>query len=274
MTVGVPLSFPRGRNMRMSRNPTVWFLPLLLVFLLPQMAGGAEILLNGKGLRLTKRITTLHELKTRHITFQEYDYSCGAAVISTLLTYYFGEPATEKEVIAGIFKQADLEKVLKRRAFSLLDMKRFAQARGYKAVGYRMDFDFLIELNQPVIVPVNIRGYKHFVLVKGIVGDRAVIADPAFGNYTMRVNRFIPVWTPKVGFVLKRKDPKGPLTEEDLSRQGRFMAYGDLRLVVTPQTRSFTPIPGQVQSITGPLAPGGSFLDFSNIQVNQPSGAP
>ncbi len=260
--------------MRISRKAIVSLLSLFLVSLLPRAAGGAEILLNSRGLRLSKNLTTLREIKNRYITFQEYDYSCGAAVISTLLTYYFGEPATEKEVIAGIFKRADLKKVLKRRAFSLLDMKRFAEAKGYKAVGYKMDFDFLVELTQPVIVPVNIRSYKHFVVVKGIVGDRVMIADPAYGNYTLRLTRFLPVWTPRVGFVLKRENPKGPLTGEDLSRQARFMAYGDLRLVVTSRTRSFTPIPGQVQSITGPRAPGGSIVDFLGIQVNPSAGSP
>ncbi|MFQ5657680.1 MAG: C39 family peptidase [Candidatus Methylomirabilales bacterium] len=260
--------------MNIFRRSPLWILVVLLLSSLPRMAEGAEIQLNGRGLRLTKKLTTLREIRNRYITFQEYDYSCGAAVISTLLTYYFGEPATEKEVIAGIFKRADLKKVLKRRAFSLLDMKRFAQAKGFKAVGYKMDFDFLVELTQPVIVPVNIRSYKHFVVVKGIVGDRVVIADPAYGNYNLRLTRFLPVWTPRVGFVLKRENPKGPMTEEDLSRQARFMAYGDLRLVVTPRTGSFTPIPGQVQSIRGPRAPGGSFVDFLGIQVSPSAGSP
>lgn len=245
----------------------------LLLFSLPQGAGAAEILLNGSGLRLTKTLTSVREMRTRYVTFQEYDYSCGAAVISTLLTYYFGEPATEEQVIAGIFKRADLEKVLKRRAFSLLDMKRFAEAQGFKAVGYKMDFDFLVELEQPVIVPVNLRSYKHFVVVKGIVGDRVVIADPAYGNYTLRINRFLPVWTPRVGFVLRRKNPQGPMTDEDLSRHARFMAYGDVRLVVTRRTGSFTPIPGQVQSIRGPFAPSGS-LGGLGIQVTPSGGSP
>src|SRR3972149_4723101 len=119
---------------------------LLFIPLLYDVAAGAEIQLDSSGLRVTKNnITTLRELKSRYVTFQQYDYSCGAAVISTLLTYYFGDPATEQEVVLGIAQRADVEKVVKRRAFSLLDMKRFAQARGYKAVGYEMDFDFLVD---------------------------------------------------------------------------------------------------------------------------------
>ena len=250
-----------------------FFLALVLIPVLPEGAAGSQIPLDTGGLRLTKNITTLRELKTRYVTFQQYDYSCGAAVISTLLTYYFGEPATEQEVITGIAQRADAQKVLKRRAFSLLDMKRFALARGYRAVGYQMDFDFLVELNKPVIVPIEFRDYKHFVIFKGIVGDRVVIADPAFGNYTMKFTRFLSIWTNGIGFVLEREKPTGPFTEEDLDRQARFMSPQNLRVVVTASgTPSFTPIPGQVQRIMGPTPSGGSFLQFFNIQVTPPPG--
>ena len=257
---------------KMTRVPVA----LLFIPLLHGVAAGAEIALDSSGLRVTKNnITTLRELKTRYVTFQQYDYSCGAAVISTLLTYYFGDPATEQEVVLGIAQRADVEKVVKRRAFSLLDMKRFAQSRGYKAVGYEMDFDFLVELQQPVIVPVEIRGYKHFVVFKGLVGDRVVIADPAFGNYTMKFTRFLSIWTDGIGFILERDKPKGPFTEEDLARQARFMAPQNLRVVaIASGTPAITPIPGQVQSIRGPSPPGGSFLEFFNIQVPPPASLP
>jgi predicted double-glycine peptidase len=246
---------------------------LFLISLLHDVAG-AEIPRDSSERRGIKNITTLREMKRRYVTFQQYDFSCGAAVISTLLTYYFGEPATEQEVVFGIAQRADVEKVLKRRAFSLLDMKKFAQSRGYRAIGYQMDFDFLVELKKPVIVPVEIRSYKHFVIFKGIVGDRVVIADPAFGNYTMKFTRFLSIWTDGIGFVLERNEPKGPFTEEDLGRQARFMTPQNLRVVVTASgTPAITPIPGQVQLIRGPTPTGGSFLEFFNIQV-PPVGLP
>jgi len=138
-----------------------------------------------------------------------------------------------------------------------------------------MDFDFLVELQQPVIVPVEIRGYKHFVVFKGLVGDRVVIADPAFGNYTMKFTRFLSIWTDGIGFILERDKPKGPFTQEDLARQARFMAPQNLRVVaIASGTPAITPIPGQVQSIRGPSPPGGSFLEFFNIQVPPPASLP
>jgi predicted double-glycine peptidase len=247
---------------------------LVLIFVLHDVAR-ADVPDDYRDRRGTKKITTIKEMKTRYVTFQQYDFSCGAAVIATLLTYYFGEPVTEKEVVYGIAQRADLEKVLKRRAFSLLDMKKFAQSRGYKAIGYQMDFDFLVELKKPVIVPVEIRSYKHFVIFKGIVGDRVVIADPAFGNYTMKFTRFLSIWTDGIGFVLERNEPKGPFTEEDLARHARFMLPQNLMTAaIVSRTPTITPIPGQVQSIMGPTPTGGSFLEFFNIQVTPPPGVP
>jgi uncharacterized protein len=229
---------------------------------------GAEGTATASSVRETKPRLSLREIRTRHVITQQYDFSCGAAAIATLLTYYFGEPATEKEVIVGIAERADFQKVMQRRAFSLLDMKRFAEAKGYQAIGYKMDFDFLVELNQPVIVPVVIRGYKHFVIFKGVVEDRVVIADPAFGNYTKRVGQFLDIWENRVGFILKRRTPKGPMTEEDLERQARFMPTQVLNDISAPSRYStLTPIPGRVQSITGPRPPGGSFLEFFDIRV-------
>jgi len=252
-----------------------WGLPCLLVIVAsatcPTTAQAVDMTSGPSGTRLSKRVTTLKELKTQHVVFQQYDFSCGAAAIATLLTYYFGEPVTEEEIVLGIAERADMTKVLQRRAFSLLDMKRFAEAQGYTAIGYRMDLDFLVGLDRPVIVPVVLRDYKHFVIFKGIVGDRAVIADPAFGNYTMRIGRFLSVWPARIGFVLKREKATGPLSQEAIERQARFMPSQRLhRITAGTVSPSFVPIPGQVQSVTGPRPLGGSPLDFFTIQVPVP----
>lgn len=252
--------------MAMRRVRATVLLVALLAVVGDAPAWAADAVL-GAGPRLTKRLTSLKELRARHVVFQEYDFSCGAAAIATLLNYWFGEPVTEKEIILGIAERADVQKVLKRRAFSLLDMKRFAEARGYKATGYRMDLEFLVGLDQPVILPVTIRGYKHFVVFKGLVGDRAVIADPAFGNYTMRASRFMSIWPTSIGFVLERDTPSGPLTREDLERRALFMPPHRLSVVATGTAPSFVPIAGKVQSVTGPRPVGGNLLDFLHITI-------
>lgn len=187
----------------MSRvRATVLLVLLAVVGDAPAWAADAVL---GAGPRLTKRLTSLKELRARHVVFQEYDFSCGAAAIATLLNYWFGEPVTEQEIILGIAERADVQKVLTRRAFSLLDMKRFAEQRGFKGAGFRgMDLAQLTELKSP-IVPLLQHGYPHFVVVRGLnARGRVDIADPAFGNRTMSVKDFQAAWQGGIGFAVTR----------------------------------------------------------------------
>ena len=110
-----------------------------------------------------------------------------------------------------------------RQGFSLLDLKRYVEGRGYEGIGYgQLGFEDLIDL-APVMVPVDFNGYNHFVIVRGAVGDRVVLADPAWGNRTMAVERFEDSWLEypeigKVGFAVARRDGAEPPGELGLRR--------------------------------------------------------
>jgi hypothetical protein len=61
-----------------------------------------------------------------------------------------------------------------REGFSLLDLKRYAQQHGFKGEGFgQLDFDDLIQ-DAPIIVPVDALGYNHFVIFRGVMGDRVL----------------------------------------------------------------------------------------------------
>ena len=64
-------------------------------------------------------------------------------------------------------------------------------------------------------MPVRLRGYDHFVVFRGMRGDRVLLADPAWGNRTMRVGRFEAAWLDspefgRVAFVVERRDGAEP----------------------------------------------------------------
>ena len=106
--------------------------------------------------------------------------------------------------------------VQQRQGFSLLDMKRFADRRGYKGMGFgKMTLADLLE-NAPVMVPITVHGYNHFVVFRGLVANRVLLADPAWGNRTMRIDKFEKAWIDyggtmgKVGFVVLRRDGLTP----------------------------------------------------------------
>lgn len=158
----------------------------------------------GVGTRIYKPVKNFKEIKTRNIVGQTLDFSCGPASLATLLSYYFQDKITEQEIIKYLLLTTDLEKVKRRKGFSLLDLKNFAKLRGYQVVGYRMDLEYLAGLNKPVLIPVDIKDYSHFVIFRGLKGERVFLADPALGNMTMKVERFLNLWQGGVGLVLSK----------------------------------------------------------------------
>jgi predicted double-glycine peptidase len=155
-------------------------------------------------------VRSLLETRQDQVIAQKWDISCGAAALATLLTYQLGDPVTEQEVARSMLNRTDPLRVKHRGGFSLLDLKRYAQSRGYEADGYS---DLSVEdLQQlaPLIVPMRARGYDHFVVFRGLVGDRVVLADPGFGNSTMSVPSFEGAWNGNVGFVVRRPNTETP----------------------------------------------------------------
>ena len=69
----------------------------------------------------------------------------------------------------------------------------------------------------PIMVPINALGYNHFVVFRGVFGNRVLIADPAWGNRTMTIDKFQRMWLDygepmgHVGFVVARADRRKPL---------------------------------------------------------------
>ena len=149
-------------------------------------------------------------MRQSHVVIQQWDLSCGAAALATVLMYQHGEPVDEREIARAMLRQTDPLRVRVRGGFSLLDLKRYAESRGYSASGYmKLSMDDLIGL-APALVPVNFRGYSHFVVFKGIVGDTVLLADPAFGNRSIERTAFEDAWLQNIGFVVKRRDKLAP----------------------------------------------------------------
>ena len=137
---------------------------------------------------------TFIDLRFKNMVRQTRDLSCGAAAVATLLKYYYGDDVTEQQAIDAMLKLGDTGKIEK-DGFSMLELKRFGEARGYQAAGFKLaDVDSLKKLQVPVVTLIHSRGYSHFVVVKGVVGDTVYIADPAYGNRTRPLDAFDPDW--------------------------------------------------------------------------------
>ena len=150
-----------------------------------------------------KNVRSLKEIREEGVVRQRWDISCGAAALSTVLTYDFKDATPESAIVVWILHRVDPIKVRTRGGFSLLDLKRFAQARGYSAEAFSgMSIEELALQKTSVITPIRLKGFDHFVVVKGIEGGRVVMADPGFGNVTMKVDRFRELWKNGIAFVV------------------------------------------------------------------------
>lgn len=158
--------------------------------------------------------------KFNNVVRQAYDYSCGSAALTTLLDYYLGRNFQERQVMEGLLRFGETERIVQRRGFSLLDMKRLVTALGHPSGGFKAEASDLEELDHPAIAPIEYAGFKHFVVIRTVYEGRVYVADPALGNISFTMSRFLEVWDNNVLFIVfpnGHKPASGlELREEDM----------------------------------------------------------
>lgn len=185
-------------------------------------------------------VTSLRDLKFRYIVRQHYDYSCGAAAVATVLKYAYGIDASEAGVIRGMIDVSDAA-VVRKRGFSMLDMKHYADSIGLAGAGYRISLGGLYAVSVPVIVLLDVQGYTHFVVLKKTTPAHVYVADPMLGNRVIPTSDFVSSWDGLIFVIaspaydmqtpLRRRD--APLPFDDLARsvpQGA-LALGNAELM-------------------------------------------
>ncbi len=198
---------------RPSRAPSGY--PVLLVLVLMGALPGMPVqAADGFG-----QVKSLLEMRQDRVVVQQWDLSCGAAALATLLNYQHGDPVSEREIAKGLIQREEYldnpSLVRARQGFSLLDLKRYVEQRGYQGIGYgKLTLEDLTK-RAPIMVPVRFTGYNHFVVFRGALGNRVLVADPAFGNHTMLAANFEAAWLTypefgKVGFVVAQADGTVP----------------------------------------------------------------
>lgn len=150
------------------------------------------------------RVTSLKEARFRTTIPQQFDFSCGSAATATLLTFQYGHPVSEQDVFVRMYTYGDQARI-RREGFSLLDMRRYLQSQGFEADGFELPLEKLQEEGVPAIVLLNDRGYRHFVVVKGLRNGRVLLGDPARGTRAMPKSRFESLWDNRVLFVIHNR---------------------------------------------------------------------
>lgn len=193
-----PELFPELFSQLFSRRIAHWA-ALLAMLALPQ-AGAIELTVPG-GARLRVPVASLKEVRFHSTLRQQYDFSCGSAALATLLTHHYGHPVSEQQVFEHMYLRGNQPKI-RREGFSLLDMQGFLAARGFRADGFALPLQKLIDARLPAIVLVSDKGYHHFVVVKGVADGRVLIGDPSTGTRVLTEAAFEAIWSSRLLFVI------------------------------------------------------------------------
>jgi predicted double-glycine peptidase len=131
----------------------------------------------------------MRERPYQSVIMQQYDFSCGAAAVAMLLTHHYGIQSTEEQVFTSMYENGD-QATIQENGFSFLDMKDYIERIGMKADGFELTLDEINKLGVPAIALVDLKGYMHFVVVKGIKDKRVLLGDPAAGMMAMDREEF------------------------------------------------------------------------------------
>ncbi|MCD6259819.1 MAG: C39 family peptidase [Helicobacteraceae bacterium] len=153
----------------------------------------SEITIQEKEFTLHNPIRSWIEFKNDKLTRQRYDYSCGSAALSTLLSYYYDANVSELMILESVLEAkgikeepSELENQKGLNGLSFYELSQYASAQGFKAIGIALSMQELKKLQIPAIVFVKIRKQEHFTVLKKMDERYAYLADPSFGN--IRVN--------------------------------------------------------------------------------------
>ncbi|MXS86410.1 peptidase C39 [Nitrosomonas sp. HPC101] len=182
------------------------------------MAGGANFNI---------RIKSFAERRFNTVYRQQYDFSCGSAALASLLTFHFDDTVDEQSVFVDMFQHGNQEKI-RREGFSMLDMKRYLERRGYRSDGFKIDLNKLHATGNPAITIINHNGYMHFVIIKGVDEDRVLVGDPAQGVKSMNRSEFEEMWGNRILFLIHaNRDPEVSYQKIHEEWAGRVAPLGE-----------------------------------------------
>ncbi|WP_327437903.1 C39 family peptidase [Pseudomonas donghuensis] len=183
-----------------------------------------------------KPIQSVRERKFADLVQQKTDFSCGAAALATILRQAYWLDVNEEQIIEGMLAHSDHD-LVRVQGFSMLDMKRYVESLGMRARGYRVEVDTLASIRIPVVVLLDIRGYKHFVVMQKVHNGWVYIGDPVLGHKRYKIDDFVKGWNGIIFAVIGRGydktnallDPPLPLTAKN--RINTFSPVQDAELM-------------------------------------------
>src|SRR5208337_4135766 len=118
---------------------------------------------------------------------QGQDFTCGAASLATVLTYYWGDRTTESDVLEALRGRYTKQEMQKKEVdgLSFEDLIYAAKRRGFDAQGGKVPEVELVNLQGPVIVRLKkSERFQHFVVLRKVGDGVYYLSDPVVGQST------------------------------------------------------------------------------------------
>lgn len=199
----------------------------------------AEVRLANEAIGANYRVTVLSwwEIPFRSVVRQSYDFSCGAAALATLLTYHYDRPTLERTTFRRMWQLGD-RATIRKVGFSLFEMKSYLATEGFRAEGFKLRAEDIVKVKRPMIALVELNGFKHFVVIKGVADGKVLVGDPMLGLNEYSIADFAKVWNGIVLAIMKTPDQSrgkynlasdwGPWSRAPMEGNYMRVAVGDL----------------------------------------------
>lgn len=187
-------------NKRSARKFLAGIAASLCIAAFAGAAIAGDVTVTAGGVLARVPVKTFADRKTETVIRQKFDFSCGSAAVATLLTYHYGVETSETDAFKAMWAVGDQDRIRK-LGFSLLEMKRYLETMGMKADGFRLTLDRVREIGVPGIALVDVKGYRHFVVIKGITDKTVLVGDPSAGLVSRKRAEFEKHWDGVILFV-------------------------------------------------------------------------
>ncbi|EMJ8697268.1 C39 family peptidase [Campylobacter upsaliensis] len=146
-------------------------------------------------------VKSYQEIKNEKVIRQNYEESCGAASLATLINILDDSNLTELDLLKAMSGQQ-----LYTDMVSFADLNDAVKKLGFQSKSYKIDRKILESImSVPILVKIeDDPRFPHFVVIINHKGNYLQIFDPSYGEYISSKREFYSVWDRynKGGFAL------------------------------------------------------------------------
>ncbi|EAK7234734.1 peptidase C39 [Campylobacter upsaliensis] len=146
-------------------------------------------------------VKSYQEIKNEKVIRQNYEESCGAASLATLINILDDSNLTESDLLKAMSGQQ-----LYTDMVSFADLNDAVKKLGFQSKSYKIDRKILESIiSVPILVKIeDDPRFPHFVVIINHKGNYLQIFDPSYGEYISSKREFYSVWDryKKGGFAL------------------------------------------------------------------------